>query len=89
MAPVILLGKGTVQLQQQVMKLVGPLGGLEPAMNSLSTKLHNVSSRLGTLYKHLVCMEEHIVNLDTQMTGIRNALGLMEADLEGLNGPLP
>jgi hypothetical protein len=88
LAPVIRLGKGAVQLQQQMMKIEGPIGALQPAMVSLDTKLGNVGTRLGELDHTLTDMDGRVVNVSAEMTGIQQDLGLMKSDIAGLKKPL-
>lgn len=88
LAPVIRLGKSAVQLQQQMMKIEGPIGALQPAMVSLDTKLGNVATRLGELDGTLTDMDCRVVRVNEEMTGIRQDLGLMKSDIRGLKKPL-
>jgi len=88
MAPVIRLGKGAVEMQQDMMKLSGPVGALEPAMGSLQVKLQHVADRIHTLDGHLVNMDCHVTKVSEQMIGVKEELGEMKDDVRGLQKPL-
>jgi predicted nucleic acid-binding Zn-ribbon protein len=80
-APVIKLQEQTVRLQQQMMKLTGPIAALQPAMLNLQNRVDKMGGQLKAV-------QHDMRDVRSEMGGISNRLDETVGHMKGVEGRL-
>lgn len=90
-SPVTKLQKQSVILQQEIMKLTGPIAALQPSMIGLNNRMTDVKGEMGRVRNSMNTVEGSIggvkgslSNVQSQMQSVQNELRRMQQDIHSM-----
>ncbi len=87
-APVIKMEKQSVILQQDIMKLVGPIASLQPGMLGLEKRINSVQDQMGTVDGKLGHVQQQMTGLQSDVKAMRNELSQIRRPVSELKQPI-
>jgi septal ring factor EnvC (AmiA/AmiB activator) len=87
-APVIKLEDQTVRLQQQMMKLTGPIASLQPAMLSLRERVDSMSSQMKDMQGGLGEVKDQMRQISSRLDQTLTHLGGVDSSMKQVSGQM-
>ena len=86
--PVESLGSTSVKLEQQLMKVTGPISALHPPIVSLDRKMNDVDSQVNGMQSQLALTQKEVKDVRGAIAGIRKDIQSLKSPLDGLQKPI-
>jgi predicted nucleic acid-binding Zn-ribbon protein len=86
--PITQLQRQSITLQQQIMRLEGPIGAMQPTMLGLRDQMVRVQGKMGEVDQQMTRVEGEMHNVRSGMTKVKDDVQRMRQTLTRLEGPI-